>query len=457
MSQTIVDINPSLTPKQKEALRLLFDFKGEVNEILYGGAAGGGKTYLGCLWLIISCLRFSGTRWLIGRSKLTTLKKTTLKTFFEVCGKLGLKETLHYKYNQVNNEIKFYNGSEIILKDLFLYPSDSEFDSLGSLEISGAFIDECNQISEKAKNIVMSRIRFKLDEFELIPKLLMTCNPARNWVYNEYYKKNIDGRLEPYKRFIPALNTDNQYITKHYVTGLKRQDEVTKRRLLYGDWDYQDELSLFKYDAILDMFEDSIYDIEPKIDGKAIFSIDVARLGKDKTCIIVWDELNIIEIKEISKLRMDEQKVIIQDMMKKYKVENRDLIFDTDGVGGGLADMFRGCVEIVNNSRALNDENYQNLKTQLYYKLAEQINSGQIKVKKVTANQKMRMIQELQIIKRESADQDGKIKMTNKEQMKVQIGRSPDISDAMAFRMHTLIKKRTGTDFSFSFIDIGNF
>ena len=191
----------------------------------------------------------------MGRSKLTTLKKTTLKTFIEVAKTLGLKEDNHFKYNQINNEIKFYNGSEIILKDLFSYPSDPEFDSLGSLEIAGAFIDECNQISEKAKNIVMSRIRHKLDEFGMIPKILMTCNPSRNWCYNEYYKKQMDGRLEPYKKFIQALNTDNKFISKHYITNLERQDEVTKNRLLYGNWDYEDQLGLFKYDSILDMFE----------------------------------------------------------------------------------------------------------------------------------------------------------------------------------------------------------
>lgn len=451
----IITINPVLTKKQKQALRLLFDYENGINEILYGGASGGGKSFVGCVWLIICALKYPESRWLMGRARLTTLKKTTLKTFFEVAKSLGLREDDHYKYNQINNEIKFYNGSEIILKDLFSYPNDPEFDSLGSLEIAGAFIDECNQISEKAKNIVMSRIRHKLDEFKISPKILMTCNPSRNWVYNEFYKKQLDGRLEAYKAFIPALNTDNEFISKIYITNLERQDEVTKNRLLYGNWDYENELALFKYDAILDMFE--VAEEEPdstEANGRVVMSIDVARLGKDKTCIIVWDTLDIIEIKELTKLRLDEQKLVIDELMKKYSITNKELIFDTDGVGGGLADMYRGCVEIVNNSKPINDENYQNLKTQMYYKLAEQINGGFIKVYAVTPNQKLRIIQELQIIKREDADQDGKIKMTNKEQMKIQIGRSPDISDAMAFRMWFLLKKKGVSDFSFTFIDI---
>lgn len=445
-----MEINPTLTIKQKEALKLLMTNNG-VDEVLYGGAAGGGKSYLGCLWLIISAIKYPNTRWLMGRAKLDTLKATTLKTFFEVAAKLGLKEGTHYKYNQMNKLIKFFNQSEIVLKDLFHYPSDPEFDSLGSLEITGAFIDECNQISVKAKTIVGTRIRYKLDEFDLTPKILLTCNPARNWVYNDFYKKQIDGTIEDYKRFIPALNTDNQYITHHYVKRLEKADTITKNRLLYGNWEYQDELAMFNYDSILNMFHElaEVKFREQPLSKNIVITIDVARLGKDKTCIVVWDGLDVIDVIELSKTRINEQKDIIKELKDKYQIKNKQLIFDTDGVGGGLADSFAGCVEIVNNSKALMGENYQNLKTQLYYKLADMINSGEIVV---YANDdiKQRLTQELQVLKRENADQDGRIQMTSKDSVKKQIGRSPDISDALAFRMHMLIEPAP----SFSYVRI---
>jgi len=435
-----MELTPKLTAKQKEALKVLMYTNG-VNELLYGGAAGGGKSFIGCFWLIVSALKYPGTRWLMGRAKLDTLKSTTLKTFFEVAGKLGLKENVHYRYNQMNKMIKFYNQSEIVLKDLFSYPSDPEFDSLGSLEITGAFIDECNQISLKAKTIVATRIRFKLDEFNLEPKIIMTCNPARNWVYNEFYKKSLDGNLEEYKSFIPALNTDNEYITAHYVKQLNRADTVTKNRLLYGNWEYQDELSMFNYDSIMAIFIDSKQTKFLELpDKKNVFiTIDVARLGKDKTCILVWDDMTVIDVIELSKMRLNLQKEIIDELKVKYQIKNKQLIFDTDGVGGGLADNFPGCLEIVNNSKALMDENYQNLKTQLYFKLADKINSGEITIY-CNADIQLRLTQELQVLKREKADQDGKIHMTPKDSVKKQIGRSPDISDSMAFRMLLVVE-----------------
>ena len=124
-----------LLPKQDNAVYFLKDKS--TTEVLFGGAAGGGKSAFGCLWLIEGCLSYPGSRWLMGRSKLKTLKETTLNTFFEISSQLEINE--QWIYNSQSGVIQFINGSQIIMKDLFLYPSDPHFDSLGSLEITGAF------------------------------------------------------------------------------------------------------------------------------------------------------------------------------------------------------------------------------------------------------------------------------------------------------------------------------
>ena len=54
----------------------------------------------------------------MGRSKLDSLKKTTLNTFFEVCEKWNVKSGQHYNFNAGTNIISFFHGSQIILKDL---------------------------------------------------------------------------------------------------------------------------------------------------------------------------------------------------------------------------------------------------------------------------------------------------------------------------------------------------
>ena len=432
----LLEINPEFTPKQKECLKYLLD--DSTKEVLFGGAAGGGKSWVGCSYLITMCLTYPKTRYLMGRSKLDALKKTTLNTFFEVCTAWNLKAIKDYTFNGSSNVITFYNGSEIILKDLFLYPSDRNFDSLGSLEITGAFIDEANQVTEKAKNVVASRLRYKFDENGLIPKLLMTCNPAKNWVYSEYYRPAQDNTIKHYRKFIQSLVIDNNYISKHYETQLSQLDELSKQRLLFGNWEYDATAdSLIDYNSIMGMFS------QKGIEGDKYITCDVARFGSDKTVIKLWQGLHIRYIRTLLKSAVNE----VVDEIKKLQQENgvnlRNIIVDEDGVGGGVKDYLR-CQGFTNNARALKGENYQNLKTQCYYKLADQINKGQIGVSCSDVNVKNYITEELEQVRTKDADKDNKLQIIPKDTVKAILGRSPDYADALAMRMYYEIDSNFG-------------
>lgn len=170
-----------MSQKQSNAYHYLRDQT--TSEVLYGGGAGGGKSYLGCIWHIENRLSYPETRGLIGRAKLTNLEATTLKTFFSVCRAWGLEQGIDFIYNSNRHLITWFNGSETVLKDLFYYPSDPEFISLGGAEYTDAFIDEVNELTQKAVDIVNSRIRYNLRQYGLKAKLLMTCNPGPGWVF----------------------------------------------------------------------------------------------------------------------------------------------------------------------------------------------------------------------------------------------------------------------------------
>ena len=377
----------------------------------------------------------------MGRSKLDSLKKTTLNTFFEVCQTWGIVANKHYNFNAGSNIIKFYNDSEIILKDLFLYPSDRNFDSLGSLEITAAFIDEANQITEKAKNIVASRMRYKLDDYSIIPKLLMTCNPAKNWVYTQYYKPSKEGVQKPHRKFIQSLVDDNKFISKHYKTQLLTLDELSKQRLLFGNWEYDaTKDSLIEYDAIINLFS------QTGKQGDKYLSCDVARFGSDKTVIMYWEGLHIKKIKTLLKSAVNEVVNEIRLLQQQYAVRLTNIIVDEDGVGGGAKDFLR-CTGFVNNARAIKKENYQNLKTQCYYKLADMVNTAQIGIDCKDVNIKNNIIEELEQVRTKDADKDNKLQIIPKETVKDIIGRSPDYADALAMRMFFEIDNNYGKYF----------
>ena len=434
-----MEINAEFTKTQKECLKYLFDNK--TKEVLFGGAAGGGKSWVGVSYLILMCLQYPKTRYLMGRSKLDALKKTTLNTFFEVCSTWNVKANEHYNFNGSSNVITFYNGSEIILKDLFLYPSDRNFDSLGSLEITGAFIDEANQITEKAKNVVASRLRYKLDENNLIPKLLMTCNPAKNWVYTSYYRLAQENKLKAHKQFIQSLVTDNEYISKHYEKQLFELDELTKQRLLFGNWEYDaTQDSLIDYNSILSLFESK------GTNGDKYITCDVARFGSDRTVIMLWEGLHLKYIKTMLKSAINDIVEEIKKLQQENQVALRNIIVDEDGVGGGVKDYLR-CQGFVNNARALKNENYQNLKTQCYYKLADLINKSQLGITCNNINTKNDIIEELEQVRTKDADKDNKLQILSKDTIKAIIGRSPDYADALAMRCYYEIDSNYGRYF----------
>tara|TARA_R110001592_G_scaffold326899_1_gene607892 strand:- start:869 stop:2179 length:1311 start_codon:yes stop_codon:yes gene_type:complete len=431
-----LNINAVFTHTQEQAIEYLFDK--ETTEVLFGGAAGGGKSWVGCAWLVLMCIKYPKTRYLMGRSKLDSLKKTTLNTFFEVCETWGVKAGKHYNFNAGSNIITFFNKSEIMLKDLFLYPSDRNFDNLGSLEITGAFIDEANQITEKAKNIVASRMRYKLDQYNIIPKMLMTCNPAKNWVYTQYYRPSKEGKQKKHRKFIQSLVDDNEYISKYYKTQLQTLDELSKQRLLFGNWEYDaSDDSLINYDAIINLFN------QKGVSGQKYISCDVARFGSDKTVIMYWEGLHIKKIVTLLKSAINDVVDHVRVLQQEYAVNLRNIIIDEDGVGGGAKDFLR-CQGFVNNSRAIKNENYQNLKTQCYYKLADLINKAQVGIDCTDVNVKNNIIEELEQVRTKDADKDNKLQIIAKDNVKSILGRSPDYADALAMRMYYEIDSNFG-------------
>lgn len=428
-----------LTKRQTQAWEFLTD--NSTTEVLYGGGVAGGKTWLGCLWVATMCLTYSNTRYLIGRTILQQLKLTTLKTMFEVLQIMGLKSGEHFSFNGQNNVITFYNGSEIILKDLQLNPSDPNFDSLGSFEFTGAFIDEAAQITRTAYSVVKSRIRYKLNEYSLKPKILLTCNPSQNFLKSEFYVPYIREELEPNKKFVQSLVTDNPHISQDYIDNLKTLPPVQQRRLMMGDWDYTDDIGLlFDYDSIVS----SVYKHDIKPGDMRYMSVDVARFGEDKTVICIWVGLCLIDVKIFSKVNTVDIANEIKSLTQVHGIHPNNIIVDSDGVGGGVVDQIRG-KGFINNSSPLHKENFSNLKSQCYVKLSEQFREGKISLNIINPEMVDILTQELMTVKLKDVDKDNKVSVMSKDEQKRLLGKSPDFADAMMMRMYFELKpKNTG-------------
>lgn len=294
------------------------------------------------------------------------------------------------------------------------------------------------------------------------PITLISCNPWKNFTYTDFYKpytkwlkewdefkylrwKTWDGTILK-RKFIKALVSDNPFVDKSYTHQLEiSDDEVTKQRLLYGNFEYDDDPRLLFNQQLLD----TIYWPPLWLDNTYYLSIDAARKGKDKTIIYLWQWLDLIKIFAIKEWDLTIQAKKINEIIDEYNINLSNVIVDEVWVWGWLVDIL-WCRGFIANSAPLQPyaskllpylkRNYANLRTQSFYYLLQYMKEGKIRICCATEWEKENINEELLFIKQVNIDWDAKIQLETKTIMKAYLWRSPDFADALSFRMWWIIK-----------------
>jgi len=420
---------------------------------LFGGGAGGGKSWLACEWLLTNCYFYPDSKWFIGRNELKRLMASSYVTFTKVC-KFHNMPRDDWKLNGQYNYIEFFNGSRIDLLDLAYKPTDAMYERLGSLEYTGGFIEEASEVKFKAFDVLKSRIgRHKNTEFGLMPKMLLSCNPNKNWLYRVFYKPWKKGTLEDKYDFVQSLYKDNPHTAKEYEESLGDiTDNSTKQRLKFGNWEYDDDNdALVTYDSIQDLFTNTLEESNDKY-----LTIDVARFGEDSIIAKFWKGLDCYRIEKRNKQGLDVTTTDVKEWIKEERIPMSHVGIDEVGVGGGLLDNLQGAKGFIANSSALENpdahktkiikngmlvfttprENYASLKDQCGYMLADKIENKLMRISaKIEMDVREKIEEEIGQLKRKDSDKDGKLKLIPKDEIKENIGRSPDYLDALMIRM----------------------
>jgi phage terminase large subunit len=429
--------------KQKQAAAAWFD--DTTTEIIYGGAKGGGKSYLGAALIFSHALTYPGTRYFIARKQLIDLRIHTIPTIDKVFKGWGIKLEEFGKFNGQDHCYYFKNGSAVLLIDAKEEPSDPLFERFGSMEMTQGWIEEAGEFEKNAKiNLTVSLGRCMNDKYGLKRKLLMTCNPKKNFLYEDYYLPWRDGKLNPKVKFIQAFAHENTKNESGYVDNLNENlIGIERERLLDGIWEYaEDSDQLMTFDKIMDIFSNTHVP-----GGRKSITSDIARLGGDKIPWCEWDgNRGRLGYWEKQELNITAQK--LEERRYNLGIGTSDVLIDEDGMGQGIVDFlkFKG---FANGSSALPatngpkddkgnpiPENYKNLKSQCYYRLAKKVNENNIYLQCENEQIKKWLIQELQQVRQEKVDTDGKKGVMPKDKVKEKIGRSPDFSDTIM--MHEL-------------------
>lgn len=235
-----MELNLTVTARQKEFI------KASADEVLFGGAAGGGKSYGQLTDALLYALKYPGSQQLILRRTFPDLERSLILAHFKF---YPLRGGI-YKYNSSAHRGKFQNGSTIEFgyldheKDVYQYQG-AEYDTIR--------FDELTHFTETMYLYLVGRLR----GVNSYPKQIKSsANPGgigHTWVKarfidigapNEVHTVTDDqSGTQSTRLFIPSRVTDNSALMAsdpEYIKRLERLPEKERRALLYGDWDLFD-------------------------------------------------------------------------------------------------------------------------------------------------------------------------------------------------------------------------
>lgn len=449
------------TKNEKQLQAASYWIDNTTEELVYGGAKYGGKSYFGCSMIFGDAHIYPDTHYFIAREELADLRKFTIPSIHEVHQHWGLKMDDYMSFNGQDNVYNLNNGSKVYLIACKELPSDVLYERFGSMQITRGWIEEGGQIAHAAKrNLYLSIGRWNNDKYHLKKKLLITCNPKKGWLKWEYIDPWIEGTLSNNKKFVQAFATDNVHGDKDYIESLKNEpDRVTRQRLWDGNWEYdENKKALFRYSALTDLFSNAITKTLQKY-----LSVDVADDGTDKTIFTFWEGLELYRVEKFERLNTESIVNQIREYTAQERIPMSHVIVDAIGVGAGVASnsLLDGIVGYKSSYGAIKTDespvllpnvhytkeapltsDYVNLRVQCAFTLADLVNNHKIAV--AVPGIKAELIEELSLYQDETKTDDKKRVCTSKEDIKSLLPdqRSPDLSDTLFMRMYFEIRNK---------------
>ena len=245
-------MNISITKKQDSFI------KSAAFETLFGGAAGGGKSYGQLTDALLYALKYPKSKQILFRSTFADLEKSLIRVSLEYYPRDIAS------YNSSKHTWKFDNGSIIDFgyiqyeKDVYQYQS-AEYDVIR--------FDELTHFTEYMYTYMISRCRGA----NPYPKgIKSSTNPGgigHVWVKerfidigepNTIHKCKLETGETVTRIFIPSLVQDNKFMLTYDPDYIKRLDnlpEKERKALKYGDWDIYDGMFFPEYKRRIHVIE----------------------------------------------------------------------------------------------------------------------------------------------------------------------------------------------------------
>ncbi len=137
----------------------------------------------------------------------------------------------------------------------------------------------------------------------------------------------------------------------------------------------------------------------------------------------------------------------IERLRTTFNIPRSHVLVDEAGTGAGIVDHLPGIKGFIGGSSPIQDPqreqdaqpgyrvNYQNLRAQCFYALADVVRDHRLAIPCATPDQQETIVEELEQIKGRDVEKDGKLKIVDKEEIKQNTGRSPDYADCLSMKV----------------------
>lgn len=412
---TPIDLNIDTTKVYIPTGRQATAHKCPARYILYGGAMGGGKSVWLCMEGNMLSIEYPGNVGLICRWELSSLKRTTLETYW----KFTPPELIKHHYRQ-DGIIELINGSKIIYMGLKPSSAMNTLERLKSLELGWFAIDEATEIQKPIFDLLKTRLRLRLPN-GTFPRYrgLLASNPEPGWVRETFIDQDL-----PDHRFIPALPSDNPHLSPDYIEQLKQDlPPELVQKYIEGSWDViEGDDYIFPYSWLRAAATREMEASEPLEAG-----IDIARFGGDKNSVAMrWGP--VVEIVYRSSFQ-DTMRTSgeIANVLDEYQPV--DAKIDSVGVGAGVFDRLyeQGyrVSEVKGGSAAYNPERFINIRAENHWGFRERLEAENVDLPDEPG-----VVSQMAGIKYKTQS-DRRIQVESKQDMKKRGLKSPDDSDAI--------------------------
>ncbi len=222
-------IELKVTKKQKRFI------DAKENEVLFGGAAGGGKSYGQIVDALLYALKYPGSKQLILRRTFAELDKSLIRVT------LSLYPREIFSFNSTSHTGKFKNGSCI---DFGYCANENDVYQYQSAEYDVIRFDELTHFTEMQYVYLISRVRGANSYPKQIKSSTNPGGVGHSWVKARFVDPEVPGKSfrgvgDMSRVFIPSLLSDNSFLSAKdpsYRLRLEALPDREKKALLYGDW-----------------------------------------------------------------------------------------------------------------------------------------------------------------------------------------------------------------------------